>query len=165
MTADSRKYEEFVADIYATIAGLSGLDACAVHHDVKVVGLSREAGGLPLGFDQATWEVFTAPLLAQGLPAVHHSETYRAAYAPAYRVVLVELRRVRGRVSRSHSSGEAGGGGISGSRTRGRKGARRRWLWSMSTKITVSAWAPEDLRPPRGPNRSKAHDLPLPHSA
>ncbi len=42
MTADSRKYEEFVADIYATIAGLSGLDACAVHHDVRVVGLSTQ---------------------------------------------------------------------------------------------------------------------------
>ena len=46
---------------------------------------------LGLSFDQAAWEAFTAPLLAQGLPAVHHSETYRAAYAPAYRVVLVEL--------------------------------------------------------------------------
>ena len=91
MTASSRKYEEFVADIYATIASLSGLDACTVHHDVKVVGLSTEAGGLPLGFDQAAWEAFTALLLARGLPAVHHSETYRASYSPAFRVVLVEL--------------------------------------------------------------------------
>lgn len=55
------------------------------------VGLITEAAGLPLAFDQAAWDAFTAPLLAQGLPAVHHSETYRAAYAPAYRVVLVEL--------------------------------------------------------------------------
>ena len=31
------------------------------------------------------------PLEAQGLPAVHHSEVYRASYAPAYRVVLVDL--------------------------------------------------------------------------
>ena len=45
----------------------------------------------PLGFDAPAWEAFTAPLVAQGLPAVHHSEVYRAAYAPAYRVVLVEL--------------------------------------------------------------------------
>ncbi len=48
------------------------------------------AGGVA-DFDQAAWEAFTAPLVEQGLPAVHHSETYRASYAPAYRVVLVEL--------------------------------------------------------------------------
>ena len=55
------------------------------------VGLITEATGLPLDFDQAAWEAFTAPLVAQGLPAVHHSEVYRQRYAPAYRVVLVEL--------------------------------------------------------------------------
>ena len=55
------------------------------------VVLITQAAGLPLAFDQATWEAFTAPLLAQGLPAVRHSEVYRASYAPAYRVVLVEL--------------------------------------------------------------------------
>ena len=62
--------------------------------DVLAAELGMAGGLLPqfgLSFDQATWEAFTAPLLAQGLPAVHHSETYRAAYAPAYRVVLVEL--------------------------------------------------------------------------
>lgn len=55
------------------------------------VPLITEAAGLPLGFDLAAWEAFVAPLVAQGLPALHHSEGFRAAYAPAYRVVLVEL--------------------------------------------------------------------------
>ena len=62
--------------------------------DVLATELGMARALLPqlgLSFDQAAWEAFTAPLLAQGLPAVHHSETYRAAYAPAYRVVLVEL--------------------------------------------------------------------------
>lgn len=58
---------------------------------VLAVGLITEAADLPLGFDQAAWEAFTAPLLTQGLPAIHHSEGYRKSYAPAYRVVLVEL--------------------------------------------------------------------------
>ncbi len=31
------------------------------------------------------------PIVAQGYPVVHHSEDYRAAYRPAYRVVDIEL--------------------------------------------------------------------------
>ncbi len=58
---------------------------------LDVVGVLLEQGELPLGFDKAAWEAFTAPLVEQGLPAVHHSEGYRVSYAPAYRVVLVEL--------------------------------------------------------------------------
>ena len=61
---------------------------------MPAVELGVAGGLLPqlgLSFDQTAWEAFTAPLIEQGLPAVHHSETYRAAYAPAYRVVLVEL--------------------------------------------------------------------------
>ena len=50
-----------------------------------------EGGALALGFDRAAWEAFAVPLMDQGLPAEHHSEVYRESYAPAYRVVLVEL--------------------------------------------------------------------------
>ncbi len=59
--------------------------------ELDVVGVLLEQGSLPLAFDQVAWKAFTAPLVEQGLPAVHHSEVYRASYAPAYRVVLVEL--------------------------------------------------------------------------
>lgn len=34
---------------------------------------------------------YIADYIAAGCPAVHHSETYRAAYAPAYRVVRPEV--------------------------------------------------------------------------
>ncbi len=35
----------------------------------------------------AAWQTLTARLTAQGYPPVHHSERYRAAYRPAYRLV------------------------------------------------------------------------------
>ncbi len=57
--------------------------------EIDVAGVMLEQGTLPLSFDRAAWEAFTAPLVEQGLPAVHHSEVYRESYAPAYRVVLV----------------------------------------------------------------------------
>lgn len=59
--------------------------------ELGVVAVLLDQGVLPLGFDRSDWEAFTAPLVAQGLPAVHHSEVYQKRYAPAYRVVLVEL--------------------------------------------------------------------------
>ncbi len=43
------------------------------------------AGELP--FSVEALRRFIKPLEAQGYPAVHHSETYRAAYHPAYRVI------------------------------------------------------------------------------
>ncbi len=47
-----------------------------------------EAGELP--FAPAALRAFWAEQAEAGFPAVHHSPTYRAAYAPAYRVVLRE---------------------------------------------------------------------------
>ena len=38
-------------------------------------------------------EAFLSDYLALGCPAVHHTEAFRRAYAPAYRVVLNELMR------------------------------------------------------------------------
>ena len=63
----------------------------ALAADLDLVAELLAQGALPLAFDRAAWEAFTAPLVAQGLPAVHHSEVYQESYAPAYRVVLVEL--------------------------------------------------------------------------
>ena len=62
------------------------------------------------GFDVAALEAYLTPYIEAGCPMVSHSEAYRAAYAPAYRIVLravslpllleeIEaLRRARGRV-------------------------------------------------------------------
>lgn len=47
-----------------------------------------EAGELP--FSPAELETYLAEYAAAGYPAVSHSERYRRAYAPAYRVVLRE---------------------------------------------------------------------------
>lgn len=61
-------------------------------------GFVREllsAGGrlerLQLPFDEDTWRAFVDARVAEGLPAVHHSDTYRRRYAPAYRVVFRSL--------------------------------------------------------------------------
>lgn len=40
------------------------------------------------GFSQEDCQAFTAWLAQNGFPAVHHSETYRQLYRPAYRLVL-----------------------------------------------------------------------------
>jgi len=37
-------------------------------------------------------EIFTSWLDANGYPAVHHSESYRSLYRPAYRLVAAEIR-------------------------------------------------------------------------
>lgn len=49
--------------------------------------------GLP--FDRSELEAFVRARAEEGFPAVHHSEEYRAAYAPAYRVVKLVLIRLR----------------------------------------------------------------------
>ncbi len=46
------------------------------------------AGGIPFGRDVV--ETYFGDLAARGYPAVHHSQTYRELYHPAYRVVAVE---------------------------------------------------------------------------
>jgi hypothetical protein len=46
-------------------------------------------GQLPFG--QAELESFFGLMQAQGLPAVHHSPRYEAAYHPAYRVIVREF--------------------------------------------------------------------------
>jgi hypothetical protein len=60
--------------------------------------LAGESGVTPflarpalLPFSRAAMSAFFAPLAAAGAPAVHHSETFERAYAPAYRVVRIEL--------------------------------------------------------------------------
>jgi hypothetical protein len=47
------------------------------------------AGGIP--FPQDEVERYFQSVADQGYPAVHHSDTYRKAYRPAYRVVALDL--------------------------------------------------------------------------
>jgi hypothetical protein len=55
------------------------------------LGDLAEAGGIPFRRDEV--EAYFAGIRTQGYPVVRHSETYRSAYRPAYRVVAAELLR------------------------------------------------------------------------
>jgi hypothetical protein len=53
------------------------------------LGDLAEAGGLPFPRDEV--ERYFQSIASQGYPVVHHSERYRDAYRPAYRVVALDL--------------------------------------------------------------------------
>ena len=44
----------------------------------------------------SAWSAYVDRMVAAGLPAVHHSEAFAAAYEPAYRVVSADLLRIGG---------------------------------------------------------------------
>jgi hypothetical protein len=50
------------------------------------VGAAIRRGTLP--FDAGAYDAFSVAVRGEGYPAVHHSDAYREAYHPAYRVVL-----------------------------------------------------------------------------
>ncbi len=53
------------------------------------LGDLADAGGIP--FSRAQVIGYFDPIVAQGYPVVRHSDAYRAAYRPAYRVVAIDL--------------------------------------------------------------------------
>lgn len=53
------------------------------------LGDLADAGGIP--FSRAEVAAFFDPIAAQGYPVVRHSDAYRTAYRPAYRVVDLHL--------------------------------------------------------------------------
>ena len=55
--------------------------------------LRRVTAAGVFAFDGAALDAYLAAYAQQGYPAVSHSETYRAAYGPAYRVVRRDLLR------------------------------------------------------------------------
>lgn len=77
---------------------LSGLLEAFVGTSNRVVGdrpafecvAAATAGALPTQEAAVAWEKFIEERLAEGLPAVHHSEGYDSAYRPAYRVIAKE---------------------------------------------------------------------------
>ena len=56
----------------------------------KLDALRRVTGRGVLSFDEAALEAYLEAYIATGCPAVSHSEEYRQAYAPAYRVIPTE---------------------------------------------------------------------------
>lgn len=61
-------------------------DSAVFRADWERVGVLIAAGQLP--FTRSEYEQLTSEMRQRGYPAVHHSETYREHYRPAYRVVL-----------------------------------------------------------------------------
>lgn len=55
------------------------------------LGDLAQSGAIP--FERAPLERYFSMIAQDGYPAIHHSETYRLAYHPAYRVVAVDLLR------------------------------------------------------------------------
>ncbi len=53
------------------------------------LGDLADAGGI--AFSRSEVSAYFEPVIAQGYPVVRHSQDYRTAYRPAYRVVAVEL--------------------------------------------------------------------------
>lgn len=82
-------------DTLFSLFALSSLEP-AGSMDTFLAGLARlealiDSGTLPL--NAAASREFLKKYRAAGCPAVHHSETFRAAYAPAYRVVSARMCR------------------------------------------------------------------------
>lgn len=46
------------------------------------------------GFDEAAWRVFKQAYIADGMPAVRHTEQYRSAEQPSYRIVHAKYLRI-----------------------------------------------------------------------
>jgi hypothetical protein len=55
------------------------------------LGDLAQSGAIP--FERAQLEEYFARIAQDGYPAIHHSEAYRQAYRPAYRVVAIDLLR------------------------------------------------------------------------
>lgn len=73
----------------ATTETLATTEAMATTDGPAVTPTVTRPAILP--FSRTAMSAFFAPLAAAGVPAVHHSEAFEQAYAPAYRVVRIEL--------------------------------------------------------------------------
>ncbi len=78
-----------LADAFAGTASTYTGSADKLAKFCGCLGDFADAGGIP--FSRAEIESFMGARQREGWPAVHHSDAYRKAHAPAYRVVDVSL--------------------------------------------------------------------------
>jgi len=78
-----------VADAFVQTAQRFGASPEKLAKFCGCLGDLADAHGIP--FDREQVSGYFDPIAAQGYPVVRHSDAYRAAYRPAYRVVLLEL--------------------------------------------------------------------------
>lgn len=72
------------------------LTAGNVHGDIasfekKLLGIASEFNAFPFDFTKETYLAYLNSYREKGFPAVSHSETYRQAYNPSYRVIYKEF--------------------------------------------------------------------------
>lgn len=82
---------ETLFDLFAATARVSGAGDDRLVAYLKEVSAYLSANQTHIPSDE--WQSFLAWYNSQGRPAVHHSEAYRMAEKPAYRIVLRELLR------------------------------------------------------------------------
>jgi hypothetical protein len=76
-----------LADAFVETARTRPPDADKLAKFCACLGDLAQAGELP--FSRTQVEAYVGEIVSQGYPAVHHSEVYREAYAPAYRVIAL----------------------------------------------------------------------------
>ena len=76
---------ELICQLFCDTARSTQGTARALQQGLRT--LSEMADGDETPFDPAALELYLILYQEKGCPAVHHSDAYRAAYAPAYRVV------------------------------------------------------------------------------
>jgi hypothetical protein len=81
--------DDMLASAFVITAETVVPDRESLVRELLSVGAHLERLELP--FDEDAWRAFVDARVAEGLPAVHHSDSYRIRYAPAYRVVLRSL--------------------------------------------------------------------------
>jgi hypothetical protein len=78
-----------LADAFIATAGTVAGSQDKLAKFCGCLGDLADAGGIPFPREQVA--AFFDPIVAQGYPIIRHSEPYRAAYRPAYRVVAIDL--------------------------------------------------------------------------
>ena len=86
--AARRDLDQLAEAFLQTAAGYTG-SADKLAKFCACLGDLADAGGIPFSRPEVT--AYFEPIIAQGYPVVHHSDTYHAAYRPAYRVVDIQL--------------------------------------------------------------------------
>ena len=87
---DTNEYSlEYINDIFV-------LSAACVHGSLsdfeeKLLFLKHHYNDFHFSFSEATLDTYLSLYKESGYPAVSHSESYKKAYSPAYRVILKKL--------------------------------------------------------------------------
>ena len=76
---------ELICQLFCATARSTQGTARALQQGLRTLSEMADADETP--FDPAALELYLILYQEKGCPAVHHSDAYRAAYAPAYRVV------------------------------------------------------------------------------